>query len=102
MQILKFSQYFDQEILEMLNKYSPPAEFKNALNKLNAKMRSLYQDFNISSLSYHHLEHYNLMKIKLKIIGISKNRLQKNKQYIANVTLPNYVYKHSPGELLLP
>ena len=36
---------------------------------------------NISSLSYHHLELYNLildMKIKPNIIGISKSRVQKS------------------------
>ena len=40
---------------------------------------------NISSLSYHHLELYNLiadMKIKPKKIGISESRLQKSKQHI--------------------
>ena len=54
---------------------------------------------NISSLSYHHLELYNLiadMKIKPKIIGISESRLQKSKQYITKISLPNYVYEHTP------
>ena len=56
---------------------------------------------NISSLSYHHLELYKLiagMKIKPKIIGISEIRLQKNKQHITNISLPNYVYEHTPTE----
>ena len=55
----------------------------------------------MSSLSYHHLEIYNLtadMKIKLKIIGISESRLQKSKQHITNISLPNYVYEHTPTE----
>ena len=56
---------------------------------------------NISSLSYHHLELYNLiadMKIKPKIIGISESRLQKSKQHITNISLPDYVYEHTPTE----
>ena len=56
---------------------------------------------NISSLPYHHLELYNLisdMKIKPKIIGISESRLQKSKQHITNISLPNYVYEHTPTE----
>ena len=56
---------------------------------------------NISFLSYPHLELYNLisdMKIKPKIIGISENRLQKSKQNITNISLPNYVYEHTPIE----
>ena len=55
----------------------------------------------MSSLSYHHLEIYNLtadMKIKLKIIGISESRLQKSKQHITNISLPNYVHEHTPTE----
>ena len=56
---------------------------------------------NISSLSYQHLELYNLIsdiKIKPKIIGISESRLQKGKQHITNISLPNYVYEHTPAE----
>ena len=56
---------------------------------------------NTSSLSYHHLELYNLiadMKIKPKIIGISESRLQKSKQHITNIYLPNYVYEHTSRE----
>ena len=56
---------------------------------------------NTSSLSYHHLELYNLiadMKIKPKIIGISESRLQKSKQHITNIYLPNYVYEHNSTE----
>ena len=36
------------------------------------------------------------MKIKPKIIGISESRLQKRKQNIINISLPNYVYEHTP------
>ena len=56
---------------------------------------------NISSLSYHHLKLYNFiadMKIKPKITGISESRLQKRKQHITNISLPNYVYEHTPTE----
>ena len=38
------------------------------------------------------------MKIKPKIIGIFESRLQKSKQHISNIYLPNYVYKHTPAE----
>ena len=43
---------------------------------------------NISSLSYHHLELYNLMsdmEIKPRIIGISEKRLQRSQQHITNI-----------------
>ena len=58
-------------------------------------------DLNISSLSCHHVELYNLisdMKIKPKIIGISESRLQKCKQHITNISLPNYVHEHTSTE----
>ena len=84
--VIKQSEYFDEEILEKVsNKYYNQTEFKNALNKLSTKKQNLYMHLNISSLSYHHLELYNLiadMKIKPKIIGISESRLQKSKQHI--------------------
>ena len=38
------------------------------------------------------------MNIKPKITGISKSRLQKSKQHITNISLPNYVYEHNPAE----
>ena len=38
------------------------------------------------------------MKIKPKIVGISETRLQKSKQHIANISLPNYVHEHTPTE----
>ena len=56
--------------------------------------------FNISSLSYH-LELYNLLsnlKSKPNIIGISETRLQRGKQPITNIFLPNYVSEHTPTE----
>ena len=39
------------------------------------------------------------MKIKPRIIGISESRLQKSKQHITNISLPNYMYKHTSTEL---
>ena len=100
--VIKQSEYFDEEILEKVsNKYYNQTEFKNALNKLSTKKQNLYMHLNISSLSYRHLELYNLiadMKIKPKIIGISESRLQKSKQHITNISLPNYVYEHTPTE----
>ena len=100
--VIKQSEYFDEEILEKVsNKYYNQTEFKNALNKLSTKKQNLYMHLNISSLSYRHLELYNLiadMKIKPKIIGISESRLQKSKQHIINISLPNYVYEHTPAE----
>ena len=56
---------------------------------------------NIYSLSYRHLELYSLiadMKIKLKIIQISESKLQKSKQHITTISLPNYVYENYPTE----
>ena len=38
------------------------------------------------------------MKIKSKITGISESRLQKSKQHITNISLPNYVYEHTSTE----
>ena len=99
---IKQSEYFDEEILEQVNnKYYTPTEFKNAFNELSTKIQNLYMHLNISSLSYHHLKLYNFiadMKIKPKITGISESRLQKRKQHITNISLPNYVYEHTPTE----
>ena len=101
--VIKQSEYFDEEILEKVNdKYYTPTEFKNALNELSTKNQNLYIHLNISSLSYHHLEFYNLiadMKIKPKTIGISESRIQKSKQHITNIFLCNYVYEHTSTEL---
>ena len=60
----------------------------------------VYMHLNLSS-SYTTINNYiaNLlssMKIKPKIIGISESRLQINKQSINNISLPNYVYEHTP------
>ena len=100
--VIKQSEYFDEEILKKVNnKYYTPTEFKNALNELSTKTQYLYMHLNISSLSYHHLKLYNLisdMKIKPKTIGISESRLQKSKQHITNISLPDYVYEHTPTE----
>ena len=52
-------------------------------------------------LSYHHLESYNLifsLKIKPNIIEISEIRLQKGKEPITNISLPNYVHEHTPTQ----
>ena len=74
---IKQSDYFNEEILEKVNnKYYTQTEFNNALNELS-----------ISD-----------MRIKPKIIGISESRLQKSKQHINNISLPNYVYEHTPTE----
>ena len=100
--VIKQSEYFDEEILEKVsNKYYTPTKFNNALNELSTKKQNLYMHLNISSLSYHHLELYNLIsdiKITPKIIGISESRLQKSKQHVTNISLPNYVYEHAPTE----
>ena len=56
---------------------------------------------NISTLSYHHLELYNLisnLEIKPNTIGMSETRSQKGKEPITNIYLPNYLYKHIPSE----
>ena len=36
--------------------------------------------------------------MKPKIIAVSESRLQKGKQNINNISLPNYVYEHTPTE----
>ena len=38
------------------------------------------------------------MKTRPKIVGISESGLQINKQPINNISLPNYVYEHTPTE----
>ena len=56
---------------------------------------------NISSLSYHQIELCNLLsnlKIEPNIIVISETRLQRGKQPITNISLPKYVYEHTPSE----
>ena len=54
---------------------------------------------NILSLSFHHLELYNLiscLKIKPNTTEISETRLKNGKEPITNISLPNYVYEHTP------
>ena len=100
--IIKQSDYLDGELLSKANnKLYTPDEFNNALLNLNMASQFFSMHLNISSLSYHHLELYNLissLKIKPNIIGISETRLQKGKQPITNISLPNYVYEHTPTE----
>ena len=71
------------------------------MKSLNLASQLFCMHLNISSLSYHHLELYNLLsnlKIKPNIIGISETRLQMGKQQITNISLPNYVYEYTPTE----
>ena len=94
---MKKKEYFDEEILiKASNRFYTPDEFNTALKSLNLASQLLCIHLNISSLSYHHLELYNLpsnLKIKLNIIGISIG-----KQPMTNISLPNYVYEHTPNE----
>ena len=87
--IIKESEYFYQEILKKANnKFYTPDEFNNAMKSLNLALQLFCMHLNISSLSYHHLELYNLLsnlKIKPNIIGISETRLQRGKQPITNI-----------------
>ena len=97
--IIKQSEYLDEELLSKANKLYTPDEFNNALKNMASQFFSMH--LNISSLSYHHLQLYNLissLKIKPNIIGISETRLQKGKHPITNISLPNYVYEHIPTE----
>ena len=100
--IIKQSEYFDEEILKKANnRFYTPDEFNTALKSFNLESQLFCMHFNISSLSYRHLELYNLLsnlKIKPNTIGISEARLQKGKQPITNISLPNYVYEHTPTE----
>ena len=71
------------------------------MKSFNLASQLFFMHLNISSLSYHLLELYNLLsslKIKPNIIGISETRLQRGKQPITNISLPNYVYEHTPTE----
>ena len=101
--IIKQSEYLDEELLSKANnKLYTPDEFNNALKNLNMASQFFSMHLNISSLSYHHLELYILvssLKIKPNMIGISGARLQNGKEPITNISLPNYVYEHTPTEL---
>ena len=100
--IIKQSEYFDEEILKKANnRFYTPDEFNSALKSFDLVSQLFCMRLNISSLSYHYLELYNLLsnlKIKPNIIGISETRLQRGKQPITNISLPNYVYEHTPTE----
>ena len=100
--VIKGREYFDEEILKKANnRFYIPDEFNNAMKSLNLASQLFFMHLNISSLSYHHLELYNLrsnLKIKPNIIGISETRLQRGKHPITNISHPNYVYEHTPTE----
>ena len=100
--IIKQSEYFDEEILKKANnRFYTPDEFNTALKSFNLASQLFCMYLNISSLSYHHLELYHLLsnlKIKPNIVGTSETRLQKEKQPITNISLPNYVYEHTPTD----
>ena len=75
--------------MKQTNKFYTPDEFNNALKDLNMASESFSMHLNISCLSYHHLELYNLLsslKIKPNIIGISESRLQNGKEPITNIS----------------
>ena len=91
--IIKESEYFDEEILKKASTKSyTPDEFNNAIISWNLVAQLFCMHLNISSLSYHHPEKYNLLpnvKIKPHITEISKTRLQRGKQPMTNISLPN-------------
>ena len=84
--IIKESEYFDEEIPKNANnRFYSSDEFNNRMESFNLASQLFCMHLNISSLSYHHLELYNLLsnlKIKPNIIGISETRLQRGKQPI--------------------
>ena len=79
--IIKKSKYIDDEILKNVNnRFCTPDEFNTALKILNLASQLFIMHLNIPSLSYHHLELYNVLSnlnIKPNIIGISETRLQR-------------------------
>ena len=98
---IRQNKIIDEELLRKANnKFFTPNEFNHALKDLVNRKYALCMHLNISSLSYHQQELYNLLssiKTKPIIKGISESRLQINKQPI-NISLPNYVYEHTPTE----
>ena len=100
--IIKQSKYFDEEILKKANNcFYTPDEFNTALKSFNLALQLFCMNLNISSLSCHNLELYDLLshlKIKPNIIGISETRIQRGQKPIKNISLPNYVYEHTPTE----
>ena len=99
---MKQSECFDEEILKKANnRFYAPDEFKTALKSFNLTSQLFCMHLNISCISYHHLELYNLLsnlKIKPNRIGISETKLQRRKQPITNISLLNYVYEHTSTE----
>ena len=79
--IIKQSKYFDEEILKKTNNcFYTPDEFNTALKSFNLALQLFCMNLNISPLSYHNLELYDLLshlKIKPNIIGISETRIQR-------------------------
>ena len=76
------------------NRFYTPDEFHTALKNLNLASQLFCMHLNISSLSYHHLELYNLLsnlKIKPDVIRVSETRIQRVKQPITNISPSNYV-----------
>ena len=100
--IIKQSKYFDEEILKKTNNcFYTPDEFNTALKSFNLALQLFCMNLNISPLSYHNLELYDLLshlKIKPNIIGISETRIQRGQKPINNISLPNHVYEHTPTE----
>ena len=95
-------EYFDEEILKKANnRFYTTDEFNTATKSFNLASQLFCMHLNISSLSYHHLELYNLLsnlKIKPNITGISETRFQRRKQPITNISLSNYVYERTSTE----
>ena len=91
--IIKQSEYFDEEILKKANnRFYTPDEFNSALKSFDLVSQLFCMRLNISSLSYHYLELYNLLsnlKIKPNIIGISETKCNRVKGY--GIIYPNDV-----------
>ena len=87
--MIKQSECFDEEILKKANnRFYAPDQFKTALKSFNLASQLFCMHLNISFISYHHLELYNLLsnlKIKPNIIGISETKLQRGKTLINNI-----------------
>ena len=100
---IKQSKYFDEETLKKANnRFYTPDEFNTALKSFSLASQLFCRHLNISSLSYQHLELYNLLsnfKIKPNIYGISETRFQRCKQPITNIFLLNCVYGYTHTEL---
>ena len=81
---IKQSKYFHEETLKKANnRFYTPDEFNTVLKSFSLASQLFCVHLNISSLSYQHLELYNLLsnfKIKPNIFGISETRFQRCKQ----------------------